>query len=233
MAPRARRPTTRTYVAGLLLVVCGLGPSGCGGLTATSGDAAGSGGTGGRGTGEATGGSSGGSSAAGGSRCGAFADFVSREKVVVRFTNARADPVFVGSIGCEPWTPFTITDRSGLLRVWRLRTCEWSCQSLATTPYPGCTMDCGKGPAIQIDPGQSYDFGWDGRLADQVPMPIDCFMTPDAANPTCPQMVMAPASQYLFAGRAWVGGEPGPGAPLDVRAWLDYPAQRLVELRFE
>jgi hypothetical protein len=195
--------------------------------------------------------------------CEGFENTSFRDNVTVRYVNAGTQPVYVGQAAqdCSGDIPkFHLFDSKEQKLGLGGEDCI-SCQRLQVGPMM-CPLNCPHGQLVRIDPGGSHDFSWSGTYWAMTAMPSECYGPGNDSwvrmHDTCGRLVRAEASSYRIVATAWSDFACDDSAPVcectpsasgscawpsyaalvtgssrQVTAKLDYPAEKLVELRFE
>lgn len=105
----------------------------------------------------------------------------------IEITNLRAEPVFIGPLGCGVQI-YNLSDANGDPVAPVRSFCECTCAEMFadTETYNdciSCSNDCGPDlPLLRLEPGASYAASWSGLYYQREEAPISCFV--DAPFPT-------------------------------------------------
>jgi hypothetical protein len=126
------------------------------------------------------------------------------------------------------------------------RACLSTCADLRDTGPVACPADACAQTALRLQPGAMLDIAWDGTGLRPTEMPAECFFEP-TQDPTCGQIVAAPAASYSVELRAFdscagqctcdvngqcfgeASGVEGYHAPVS----FQHPQQSIVDVVFE
>lgn len=122
--------------------------------------------------------------------------------VVIRVHNHTAHPLFLGdATGCTPvHFPVNLTGKVGSFPIPEAE-CGATCESLQTSTST-CPHPCYLASSTMIAAGGYHDVLWSGTVLRERDMPVDCYVAPEVALPTCVQRVPAKGT-YSVTVDAW------------------------------
>ncbi len=135
--------------------------------------------------------------------CEAFLD-EEAPVVTIRFTNASAQPLFVGSqVFCADPPPFTLLNANGEVLDIDGSGCGTSCENMQENGLITCPDVCQVPAVHMIAPGGHFDAKWNGTLKKPVVMPASCVQGGAEEAQSCIQRVTAPRSLYTVEAQAF------------------------------
>lgn len=191
-----------------------------------------------------------------GASCEAFLDEEAETSVTVRIVNDTDAPLHFGAeeTTCMVLPIYELSREDGVPVSDARGECS-SCQLAQRVGAIGCPAICAYQPLVRLEPGQSYEVTWDGRLGEDAAMPAACYPMPFAVPETCIRKVVAPATRYVFSAVGWSDWTCGPaggcqcvdedgsckvtgeawvrGSAVQASVTIDFPNETVAEIVFE